>query len=336
MDSIIGAKSPRFSIIVPVYNSESYLDQCIQSILNQSYQNFELLLVNDGSFDTSGEICENYAELDSRVRVYHKPNGGVSSARNLGLDYACGEWIVFCDSDDWVFSSWLSNFLCDIDVDLICQGIRYDNLLLESKEFPFEDVSCSYKGDVIGLLESMFDLGVIGYTPIKCFKRSILDEYKIRFDQRFNFREDEEFVLKYLQYCTKVLSVAEIGYNYVVPDYEHKYVCKQNMYALYASLFNCASRISVGTDYNYYVAIKNDIISQFLEDFNDINGLFAKMRAIFDLKKVLGKSLLTTNLFYVTKYSIYLDFTMVLSVVVINLHLLFKRWCEMHRRVSKR
>ena len=82
MDSIIEATFPRFSIIVPVYNSEAYLDRCIQSILGQSYQNFELLLVNDGSSDASGGICGKYAELDSRVCVYHKPTGGVSSARN--------------------------------------------------------------------------------------------------------------------------------------------------------------------------------------------------------------------------------------------------------------
>ena len=88
------------SIIVPVYNTEKYLDRCIQSILAQTYTDFELLLVDDGSTDSSGAICDKYAEQDSRIRVFHKANGGASSARNMGLDNAIGEWVCFVDSDD--------------------------------------------------------------------------------------------------------------------------------------------------------------------------------------------------------------------------------------------
>jgi glycosyltransferase involved in cell wall biosynthesis len=115
------------SIIVPVYNTEKYLDQCIQSILSQTYTDFELLLIDDGSTDSSGAICDRYAEQDSRVRVFHKPNGGVSSARNLGLDNAKGEWVTFCDSDDWVYDYWLQNFAdSSDDVDIVCQGVELD------------------------------------------------------------------------------------------------------------------------------------------------------------------------------------------------------------------
>lgn len=90
------------SVIVPVFNTEKYLDQCIQSILSQTYSNIELLLVDDGSTDSSGAICDRYAEQDSRVRVFHKPNGGVSSARNKGLEVAKGEYVIYCDADDWI------------------------------------------------------------------------------------------------------------------------------------------------------------------------------------------------------------------------------------------
>lgn len=93
---------PKISVIVPVYNVEKYLDRCVQSILNQSFTDFELLLVDDGSSDSSGAICDQYAVKDERIRAFHKENGGVSSARNMGLDYARGEWIAFVDSDDWV------------------------------------------------------------------------------------------------------------------------------------------------------------------------------------------------------------------------------------------
>ena len=95
------------SVIVPVYNSVKYLDKCIQSILNQTYKNFELLLVNDGSSDNSLEICNLYALKDDRVKVIDQSNGGVSSARNAGIDYAKGEWITFVDSDDWVHKDYL-------------------------------------------------------------------------------------------------------------------------------------------------------------------------------------------------------------------------------------
>ena len=92
--------NPKISIIVPVYNVEQYLRRCIDSILNQSFADFELLLIDDGSKDKSGAICDEYAAKDSRIRVFHKENGGVSSARNIGLENARGEWLSFIDGDD--------------------------------------------------------------------------------------------------------------------------------------------------------------------------------------------------------------------------------------------
>ena len=96
------------SVIVPVYNTEKYLHRCVDSILAQTFTDFELLLIDDGSTDSSGAICDEYAQKDSRVRVFHKENGGVSSARNLGLDKAKGKWVTFVDSDDWIKESFLN------------------------------------------------------------------------------------------------------------------------------------------------------------------------------------------------------------------------------------
>lgn len=100
--------NPTFSVIVPVYNVEKYLQECINSILSQSITDFELLLIDDGSSDKSGIICDEYASKDKRIKVFHKENGGVSSARNMGLDYARGKWISFIDSDDTVTPDYLS------------------------------------------------------------------------------------------------------------------------------------------------------------------------------------------------------------------------------------
>ena len=119
--------NPTISVIVPVYNAEKYLSRCIDSILVQTFTCFELLLVDDGSTDCSGRICDEYAKRDTRIRVIHKENGGVSSARNLGLDNAKGEWICFCDSDDlllnWSTDARILELIKFKDI-LICRIIK--------------------------------------------------------------------------------------------------------------------------------------------------------------------------------------------------------------------
>ena len=95
-------QSPRISVIVPVYNVEQYLPRCVESILAQTYENLEILLVDDGTKDNSGAICDAYARQDARVKAIHKKNGGLSSARNAGIDAATGEYLSFVDSDDWI------------------------------------------------------------------------------------------------------------------------------------------------------------------------------------------------------------------------------------------
>ena len=99
------------SIIVPIYNADKYLLTCIESILNQTYRRFELLLINDGSSDNSMNICELYLEKDQRVKLFHNNNSGVSSARNLGLHYAEGDWITCVDADEWIDSNALESYL---------------------------------------------------------------------------------------------------------------------------------------------------------------------------------------------------------------------------------
>ena len=111
------------SIIIPVYKAEKYLHRCVESILAQTFTDFELLLVDDGSPDRSGDICDQYAAADPRVRVFHKPNGGVSSARNLGIDNARGEWITFVDADDYISPTY-----CEFD-----QESKFDIILTEYK-----------------------------------------------------------------------------------------------------------------------------------------------------------------------------------------------------------
>lgn len=112
--------SPKISVVVPIYNKEKYLHRCINSILSQTFTDFELLLIDDGSTDNSGIICDKYAQENKCVRVFHKKNGGVSSARNMGLDKSKGEWITFVDSDDWIKPDYLKNFLLNDAQLIVC------------------------------------------------------------------------------------------------------------------------------------------------------------------------------------------------------------------------
>lgn len=121
--------SLKISVIVPVYNTEKYLRRCIDSILAQTFTNFELLLIDDGSEDTSGKICDEYAKKDARVRVFHKENCGVSSARNLGLENACGSYITFVDADDWIDERMYEEMLAVISetkCDIVCCDYLYE------------------------------------------------------------------------------------------------------------------------------------------------------------------------------------------------------------------
>ena len=213
------------SVIVPVYNVEKYLHRCVDSILTQTYTDFELLLINDGSPDNSGAICDEYAAKDSRVRVFHKENGGVSSARNLGLDNAKGEYVTFCDSDDYVGEDWLMAYSEAIkeSLDFAIQGIYYitNKGELETKRLvPYKGCNLNDKRNLIVKLISH---GVYGYPVTKLFKRQIIEDNHISFDTNSTFREDEQFFSKYLEYVTSFRCIDKENYYYILPTAEKTY-----------------------------------------------------------------------------------------------------------------
>lgn len=184
------------TIVVPVYNAEEKLDRCVQSLLNQSYTNVEILLVNDGSRDNSLSICRKYAQQDSRVVVIDKPNGGVSSARNAGLDAARGEYIMFCDSDDWVEPDWcecmVTNYrdgdltVCDIVWGGVCSAEEKGQTVID-----VVDRNCFMHRPL--LMCAIFN---------KIFLRSILETHGLRFSRELSLGEDFCFVLSYLSKIT--------------------------------------------------------------------------------------------------------------------------------------
>src|SRR5690606_28111374 len=120
-------KTHKISINIPIYNAELFLKKCINSVLNQTFENFELLLINDGSTDKSGQICDDYSQKDERIKVFHKKNGGVSSARNFGIRNSSGKLLCFIDADDWIESDYLKNIISKNNADLVISNIKSIN-----------------------------------------------------------------------------------------------------------------------------------------------------------------------------------------------------------------
>ena len=204
---------PLVSIIVPVYKAEQWLHRCVDSILAQTMTDFELLLINDGSPDKSGDICDEYAKQDSRIRVFHKENGGVSSARNLGLDNATGEWISFIDADDWVEKEYLAGLTKRLDVDFITGGLR--------ATIGFVDCSDErhFCGDEIGNFIQIYCWRCFVRAACgKLIRRKIIEDNILRFDVRVRSGEDTIFNKQVLLYSKSVLVINQLNYNYYIDD----------------------------------------------------------------------------------------------------------------------
>lgn len=202
------------TVILPVYNMANYVGKCIESLRKQLFSDFELIIVDDGSTDRSGEIADNYAVKDTRIRVLHKKNGGVSEARNLGMSHAEGDWITFVDADDIVGADYLNNFMAFSGYDLIAQGF------------------CEIGEDGKREFHTCRQLEIIGEDPIlkldtlagdyleravthKLFRKSLIVENGIRFDKRLTMGEDFLFVLDYMNVASKIVFVDKVDYYYV-------------------------------------------------------------------------------------------------------------------------
>ncbi len=184
------------SIIVPVYNAEATLSHCVESLLGQSYGNIEIVLINDGSKDASLEICREFAARDSRVRVIDKPNGGVSSARNAGLEAATGTFVMFCDSDDWADSQWCEVLLKNFQPGMMTMG----GCFVEGEQNSLSPSIKAKEGHQIYPKASFFDLYLsCFYAPWnKIYSRAVIEERNLRFHEQLRNGEDGLFNLQYL------------------------------------------------------------------------------------------------------------------------------------------
>ena len=210
----------KISVIIPVYNVEKYLKRCLDSVINQTYKNLEIILVDDGSTDTSGKICDEYAKIDSRIKVIHKFNGGLSSARNVGIEHASGSFISFIDSDDWVGDNFIASFCkyAASDRIIICGYKKVINQLINVNSvehilflnrIQFENLLLSYE-----LINSRrYDINPIGnYMMTKFFPSWVFKD--IRFPEGHVF-EDAFISMKLFNKIEKFIIIPEAEYYYI-------------------------------------------------------------------------------------------------------------------------
>ncbi|MGN8848978.1 glycosyltransferase family 2 protein [Bariatricus sp. HCP28S3_C2] len=207
--------NPTVSIIVPVYNAEATISRCIESIINQEYRDFELLLIDDGSTDSSGTICDRYAAEDSRIRLIHKENTGVSETRNMALDLACGTYLQFLDSDDWITPNATRLFVEEAE--------RYHCDMVISDFYRVVGKRVAHKGDIDDdcvLTQEEFSAHMLqnpadfyyGVLWNKLYRHDIVEKYHLRMNPEISWCEDFMFNLEYIRH-------AEVFYALQVPVY---------------------------------------------------------------------------------------------------------------------
>lgn len=205
--------SAKISIVVPVYNAQKSIDKCITSIINQTYRDWELILVNDGSTDDSLQICEAYAMQDSRICVYTKANGGVSSARNMGLSKITGSLLTFVDSDDYVKTEYLSHFIekMDQDTDLI---ISYAEVVCGKSVVREEYEPIIINNDNFYKLFTNNEVHWHTSPWGKCYRTDIINNNRLVFSEGMHIGEDAEFLFKYLLFTNGIQITSDTDYCY--------------------------------------------------------------------------------------------------------------------------
>lgn len=274
MDSI------KVSVIIPIYNSEEYLESCINSVLSQKYSNFELLLINDGSTDRSGEISDKFATQDFRIKVFHKANGGVSTARNLGVSKALGKWICFIDSDDTVNSNYLQDFVLGVqsyNCDFVVHGF-----------IKYLDNNQSTSDKVFSRTEFINQFHLYPLGPVcKFFCNDILRTKQVVFSEDLSYGEDTLFVLDYLKECNSVLYLNGNNYSYnkVPNSLSTKVLCFDKIFFLSTQISNRLKKMNstssiISNNLKYPLG---KLLRSIFTDFNVKQNRINKLTMVFSL-----------------------------------------------------
>ena len=291
----------KISVIVPIYNSEKYLQRCVESILAQTFENFELILVDDGSTDSSPQLCDAYLNKDKRIIVIHKENGGVSSARNKGLDVAKGSYITFVDSDDCIDRDMFTIFMDEIsiykNVEYLVSGIKmctFDNdVILSTVNYEMKYKKYNLKS-LFEALNNEYPLICISGPCAKLFRKDIIDKYKFRFDEDMALGEDGYFNLCYLEHCNNILALDCTFYTYFRENDESLFSrynkesldVHEKVYNKMRNLItknNCSDICMINFEKMYY----NMLISCIIQDFQNPHKNVKKFR-LNTIKRIIN------------------------------------------------
>lgn len=214
--------NPTVSVIVPAYNAENFIESCVESVLRQTYTDFELILVNDGSKDSTSAICHRLAAQDSRITVIDQENGGSSSAKNTGLGIARGSYIEFIDADDIIDQTYMEQLLrgtSEDEADLCVGNMAFVILdkgeLVLSRPTPKLHEGMFTLKEYLSYYKEYMPHAIVGSPCNKLFRRSIIEEHHLRFDETTKNNEDTWFNLEYLRCCEKVFVSASPFYRYI-------------------------------------------------------------------------------------------------------------------------
>lgn len=222
----VAASNPLLSVIVPIYRVEPYLERCVQSIRNQTYQNLEIILVDDGSDDQCPQICDRFADIDERVKVVHKENGGLVSARKAGITEASGKYAAYVDSDDWIECDMYQQLVKQIvenDADIVTSGVYrdYSNDRIAEFDRLREGVydSEGIKSDVLPTFMYtgvFYEAGVNIHIYNKVFKRELLIKHQLRIEDSIRIGEDAALVYPYILDAKKMVITHKCFYHYCI------------------------------------------------------------------------------------------------------------------------
>lgn len=250
----------KISIIVPVYNSEKYISACIESVLNQEYQNWELILVDDESSDSSMDICSQYSN-DQRIILAPKRHAGVAEARNYGLKMACGSYIIFLDSDDELEKHACENLINSIEeTDLCVSG--YKRLYSSGKEeFMYSSYYQGRMEDMDYYFNEFMSKSLFQAPWCKLYKKKIIDDNNLSFPSDLSYGEDASFVYDYLSKANTLTVIQTITYDYYVRGNSLSHGLKKNQYSIHLFLDKKVMELRKkwGMEYekNYYADVRN-------------------------------------------------------------------------------
>ena len=319
-------KNSLITLVVPVYNMGNLLPKAIDCLLKQTYTNYEILIIDDGSSDESGAICDDVAKKDKRIRVIHKENGGVSSARNCGIENASGDFIIFPDPDDWAESDYLQQLVdlhVEFDSDLEVGGhfVDYGNKTIVHNE---KGKKCLFeKEDALNIL--MSSKGFCGFAWNKLYHLDIINHNKLRFDTELGMAQDLHFAFRYMCACKTIAYNPKPTYHYYqhvggvtnikspltarkisgLKTYEKIAELSSERYPkikdqAYSTIFN----MSMHFIYVYYsTKMKDqDLLTILKKNLKAYKKFFFKDKRYSLTHKILGRiALFSTRLYYLTK-----------------------------------